>query len=363
MARSILRPDTQESNDFFICDLSNVIPKSDIASMENPLFTLSTKPDKELKKYTSNGYTVEIAPSFYGHATIHDKDILIYCISKLMKGVNVAIDEALIHDKDSKTYTPPSRKVRFKAHDLLVTTRRSTSGRGYDLLKKALERLNGTVIKTNIKTAETEITRGFGLIDSYEVVHENPKTKRMVEVELTLSEWLYNAVTHQEVLSISKEYIFIRRPVDKRLYEIARKFCGNKKQWSISLEKLYDKVGTSGTIFKFKEALLYTIDCLYSGKEDYIFPDYDISIDRNIVTFYYRKYKEKSKYIDYNKPTLQADTYDKARKILGREFDVYAIEQDWFNHWVSKGKEELKNPDGAFINFCKSRMKILNNNN
>jgi hypothetical protein len=46
-----------------------------------------------------------IAPSAYGLATIHDKDILIYCISQLMAGLNQG--------------ETPSRKIRFKAHDLL----------------------------------------------------------------------------------------------------------------------------------------------------------------------------------------------------------------------------------------------------
>jgi hypothetical protein len=31
----------------------------------------------------------------------------------------------------------PSRKIRFKAHDLLVTTNRQTSGQGYKLLRQA----------------------------------------------------------------------------------------------------------------------------------------------------------------------------------------------------------------------------------
>ena len=33
-----------------------------------------------------NGTTVEVAPSVKGRATIHDKDILIYCVSQLMSG-------------------------------------------------------------------------------------------------------------------------------------------------------------------------------------------------------------------------------------------------------------------------------------
>lgn len=109
-----LLPIRHPDQDMFICDFGDVIPKSDIASMEHPLFTLSTKPDTAIRHYEHNGNTVEIIPSVLGLATIHDKDILIYCISQLMAGIN-----------EGKT---PSRTVRFRAHDLLVTTNRGIGG-------------------------------------------------------------------------------------------------------------------------------------------------------------------------------------------------------------------------------------------
>ncbi len=37
----------------------------------------------------------------------------------------------------------PSRKVHFKAHDLLETTNRQTSGEGYKRLSQAFDRLIG----------------------------------------------------------------------------------------------------------------------------------------------------------------------------------------------------------------------------
>ena len=169
-----LLPVLHPEKDLFICDFGEVIPKSDIASMEHPLFTLSTKPDIVIRNYEHNGNTVAIAPSVYGLATIHDKDILIYCISQLMAGINQG--------------ETPGRKVRFKARDLLVTTNRQTNGDGYKRFKAALKRLSGTRIETNIKTNGKEVTDGFGIIDNYKIVFDDPKTKRMVELEITLSE-------------------------------------------------------------------------------------------------------------------------------------------------------------------------------
>ena len=40
-----LLPDRHPQKDFFILDISGVVPKDDTASMEHPLFSLATKPD------------------------------------------------------------------------------------------------------------------------------------------------------------------------------------------------------------------------------------------------------------------------------------------------------------------------------
>ena len=225
----------------FICDFGDVIPKSDIASMEHPLFSLSTKPDIKARHYEHNGNIVDIFPSVLGLATIHDKDILIYCISQLMAGINRGEE--------------PSRKIRFKAHDLLVTTNRQTGGEAYTRFRAALKRLKGTSIETNIKTNGQQIIKGFGLIDNYEVIVENYETKRMIELEITLSEWLYHSVIGQDVLSISRDYFRLRKPIERRVYEIARKHCGLQKKWHIKLKNLHKKVGSSSSIGKFKLTL------------------------------------------------------------------------------------------------------------
>lgn len=338
---SPLLPIRHPEKDLFICDFGEVIPKSDIASMEHPLFTLSTRPDTAIRNYEHNGNTVTIAPSAYGLATIHDKDILIYCISQLMAGLNQG--------------EIPSRKVRFKAHDLLVTTNRQTSGEGYKLLRKAFDRLRGTSITTNIKTNNQEIIKGFGIIDSYEIVIDDPKTKRMIELEITLSEWLYNSVIGQEILSINHDYFRLRKPIERRIYEIARKHCGKQKQWHIGLENLHKKVGSSGNIRLFKQAINKLVE------HDHL-PDYSIKLESGNVIFNYKHYQVKPTIPSTqqgNRPFIKPETIEKAKRILGRYFDVYAVESDWLQWWEQSGKPELQSPDGAFFNFCKTRMKDI----
>lgn len=340
-----LLPIRHPEQDFFICDFGDVIPKSDIASMEHPLFTLSTKPDRHIRHYEHNGNSVTIAPGFYGLATIHDKDVLIFVISQLMKGVNQSMDEAKA--QGAKDYIAPSKTVRFKARDLLVTTNRQTGGEAYKRLEQAFKRLQSTQITTNIKTGGQTITDIFSLIDNAHIVRKTADG-RMMDVEITLSEWLYNAVLSCEVLSINRDYFRLRKPIERRLYEVARKHCGYKGQWTIGAEKLLKKVGSSGSLKKFRETLRHIM------KNDHL-PDYAISIDKENISFHY-KGKVAIVY-DENRPHLKPDTIEKARRILGRSFDVYAVESDWLQWWEQSGKTELRSPDGAFINFCKTRIE------
>src|ERR1700678_3619761 len=136
--RSPLLPDRHPIQDFFLCDVTDAIPKDDIGSMEHPIFSLATKPDTRIREYEHNDAKITIVPSALGLATIHDKDVLIYCISQLVAKMNTGL--------------PPHRTLHIKAHDLLVSTNRNIDGRGYEQLVDALDRLSGTRIKTNIKT-------------------------------------------------------------------------------------------------------------------------------------------------------------------------------------------------------------------
>ena len=108
-----LLPDRHPQKDFFILDISDVVPKDDMASMEHPLFTLSTRPDRRILRYEHGAATIEITPSVKGLATIHDKDVLIYCISQLMAALNAG--------------RPVSRELRLTAHDLMMATNRETN--------------------------------------------------------------------------------------------------------------------------------------------------------------------------------------------------------------------------------------------
>lgn len=252
-----LAPDKHPQKDFFIADLFDTVRiRSDMKSMEHPLFALKAG-DKRTRKYEYKNISIIVAPSAeYGMATIHDKDIWIYCISKLM--------QAKYEGKEI------NRIVRFTVYDYLITTNRDIGGRQYELAKNALDRLASTYISTNIETSNKREARGFGLIDSWRIVEE--KDGRMVRVEVTLSEWLYRSILEGDVLPISSDYFRLRKPLDRRIYEIARKHCGNQSEWKIGLDLLLKKSGSTSKLFEFRRAIKSL------SKSDEL-PDYHVHYD------------------------------------------------------------------------------------
>jgi plasmid replication initiation protein len=226
-----LFPERHPVRDFFVLDVLDVAPRSDMASMAHPLFSLSTKPETRILRYENDGVIVEIHPSSKGLATIFDKDVLIYCVSKLM------------HRRNQGEAIGPY--VRITTHDLLVSTNRNTGGIVYERLEHALDRLAGTRIKTNIETGDEKSTQNFGLIDSYDYNRKGSGfAERLRYLDIKLSDWLFRAIEAAEVLPISRDYFRLRRPLDRRVYEVGRKHCGAQDKWRISMDKLQRRTGS-----------------------------------------------------------------------------------------------------------------------
>jgi hypothetical protein len=233
------------NRDFFLADLFDYAIKDDGASMDAPIFTLSTKPDLSIWQWTSKdaSKSLKVTPSVLGRATQHDKDVLIYVVSQLTEALNRGRDDAI------------NRTVRFTVYDFLVTTNRRTDGESYKRLHEAFERLAGTRISTDIRTGGQRTREGFGIIDRWKIIEKSPTDERMIAVEVTLSEWLYNAVHAFEVLTIDPDYFRLRKPLARRLYEIARKHCGHQLQWTIGLGLLQAKAGSKSTMKEFRRAI------------------------------------------------------------------------------------------------------------
>ena len=263
-----LAPIRHPQQDFFLAQIFDAPLKDDQATMEHPMFSLSKTPDLNIRVYEHNGNTITITPSAAGLATIWDKDILLFTISCLVEAQNRGL--------------PIGRSVRLRARDLLVYCNRGTSGAEYDALAKAFERLAGTRIRTDITTGKKRSRHGFGLVESWSIV-ERTTSNRMASIELTLSEWLYNAIVSTEVLTLSRDYFRLRKGLERRLYELARKHCGLQAKFTIVLETLLKKSGATCSIREFRRQIR---EIARGGA----LPDYTLTFDdeKDMVTLWTR---------------------------------------------------------------------------
>ena len=302
--------------------------------MEHPIFSLSTKPDHRVRRYERNDTVIEVEPGARGMATIYDKDILIFAISQIMSAKNSG--------------QPYSRQVRFFAKDLLVYTNRQTNGQAYEALKDSLARLDGTRMRTTVKTGGEENWNAFGLIESA-TIRKQSSSGRVVEWGVTLSEWLFRAIEANEVLSIHPDYFRLRKPLDRRIYEIMRKHCGSKSEWRISLDVLHQKTGSSSPLKKFRFQMKEICNAN-------LLPDYELSFEDDMITCRRKEGFLEERFIERKERMVQAtqlkgETYQKARAILDG-WDVYVVEREW-RAWVEDKGIEPESADALFISFCK----------
>ena len=312
-------------DDFFVCDFFGVAPKHDLASMEHPLFSLSTRPDRRILNYRHNGVEITVTPSVRGRATIFDADILIFCISQLMAALNAGRDVA--------------RTLTLTAHDLLLATGRETSGDSYRRLREAFERLAGTRITTNIVTGEEEVTTGFGLIERWEIVRKT-RGGRMVSVQVTLSDWLYQAVLKRSVLTLNRDYFSLRKPLERRIYELARKHCGRQPAWRVSVEVLLKKSGSTSPRRVFRAMLREII--ARDGLPDYRLVEEPGDIIRVL---------RRGEVLEQADAALDPGTLEEARRIAPGA-DVYALEAEW--RAVTAGRSHVSAAT-AFLDWVRRR--------
>lgn len=338
-----LLPVRSSEPDLFICDILDATPKGDRASMEHPLFSLSIKKDMAPFEYERGNAKLSITPSHdEGRANIFDRDILIYVLSQLMEAKNQG--------------QPIGRKVRLCAHDLLKATNRHTTGPAYATLKRALTRLQFTKIETNIHDSGLAEWRQISFITEARIVREDA-TGRMLDVEIEIGEWLLKAVQNDNVLTLSRDYFRLRKPLERRLYELARKHCGQQREWRIGLDALKQKCGSTSTEKEFKR--LIKAICRTDAKEDHM-PDYCFELEADILLV--RPKLAFTEAIEGPSPTLPMLLISGEGRLEAKQhaggWDIDFIEQE-FRDWVASRKEPspIRSVDAAFIGFTKTWVK------
>ena len=280
---------------------------------------------------------------------------MIYCISKLMQMRNN--EEAI------------GPVVRLTTHDMLVETNRPTNNLGYERLMPALNRLKGVTINTTIATGRQTTTRGFGLIDEFEYNRKGSMfSERLRYLEVKLSDWVFRAIASAEVLPISREYFRLRSPVDRRIYEIARKHCGKQAAWRIGIDTLQQKVGS-------KQERRFFVKHLQGLVTSNHLPDYAATIEGGQTVFYNRSAdgmtnvrppaatatRRNASPPDHPVLTsaprevhVSQNALDQLRAVAPG-WDRYALEAA-YKDWV-RDKDAARNEDARFLGWAKSFTK------
>ena len=270
--------------------------------------------------------------------TIFDKDVLIFCISQLM------------HLKNRGK--PIGKRVRFSARELLVATNRPVGGDHYKRLEDAFVRLGGTQFKTDITTAGKREVRLFSLIESGSgFVFKDDDRMRLDYCEVILSDWLMRAIEASEVVTISNDYFRLRRPLERRLYEIARKHCGNQQKWHIGLDSLQAKTGSNAPLKRFRLNIRQIID------EDHT-PFYRFELDdKDLVTV-----RPRAEKVEIG-PDIQIPAWaDEKARDLARErgWDYYVLQARWLDFARAEAGRgnPPKNAGAAFVAYCKKKNAL-----
>ncbi|WAC47240.1 replication initiator protein A [Asticcacaulis sp. SL142] len=236
--------DKSEQIDLFLPYLADLALRDQREMMERPFFSLAKSKRLKPIDYTSpDGKTfVHVSGNpDYGMATIWDADILIYCAS-------------VLNDMKQRRLNDIPRTLNIMPYDLLRSIGRSPSGRSYELLGQALDRLQSTTVKTNIRSPDNRREATFSWLDNWSQLIDE-KTQRSRGLSLSLSSWFYDGVLMAGgVLSIDQAYFDITGGRERWLYKVARKHAGGAGEagFAIALPTLFEKSGAEGQYRRFK---------------------------------------------------------------------------------------------------------------
>lgn len=211
--------------------------------MAFPFFALTKIAQMKALEYRLGNVSIEVRPSASGVATIYDKEIVLYIASLMVAKIEAG-------ERVEQDFT-------FTAHDFFRVTGTSSSARSYERLADALERLQGTQIRTNIEAGGEGEEGWFSWLSEAKTQYTRGKNgeKRLKAVRVRLCDWLHRAIIKdRRILTYHLDY-FRLGPIERRLYELARSHCEGAEPYEVELNVLRHQVGSQDTLPRFKHAL------------------------------------------------------------------------------------------------------------
>ena len=237
--------------DLFIPLMGDLPLKDQRETMERPFFSLQKRKRVKPIEYSSpDGETwvkIEAIPA-YGMATIWDADILIWAASTLNRMREQGVNDV-------------PRTLRTTSYDLLRAIKRDTSGRAYQELQAALQRLQTTSISTSIRAPKRRTKAGFNWLDKW-TLEMDPETDQPRGMTITLSDWVYDGIMgERSLLTMHQDYFLLTGGLERALYRIARKHAGNQKGgWTCRVGVLRDKTGSDSKPKEFNRMLRKVVE-------------------------------------------------------------------------------------------------------
>lgn len=211
--------------------------------MAFPFFALSKNAWMKPLAYSTPTVSIEVRPSARGVATIYDKEIVLYIASLMALKIEAG--------------KQVSQDFTFTAHDLFSVTGSNHSARTYTRLADALERLQGTQIKTNIEAGGEGEEGFFSWLSEarLQYARSGKGEKRLKAVKVRLCDWLFRAILRdRQVLDYASTY-FQLGPIERRIYEVARSTCVDGEPLEMELQTLKLQIGFQNPLSNFRIAM------------------------------------------------------------------------------------------------------------
>jgi plasmid replication initiation protein len=227
--------------------------------MSYPFFSLSKSRRSTPIDFKVGGVSVRVeGTAEHGIATIWDADLLIWATSQIVEARDAGI--------------ATSRLIVATPYEILTFIGRGTSGRDYERLKAALDRLQSTSIQTSIRQPNSRRQHRFSWINEWK--ERATGDGQPIGLELVLADWFYASVLDPTlILRIDRRYFDLTGGIERWLYRLARKHAGRQPDgWRFDFRQLHVR---SASLARFSD---FAIDLRRAAREACL-PGYQVAVE------------------------------------------------------------------------------------
>ena len=157
------------------------------------------------------------------------------------------------------------------------------------------------------------------------------------------------------MLTLHDDYFRLKTPLERAIYQVVRKHCGEQRMWNIGLAKLQAKVGSKRASRKFRA----DIKAFAARWRDQDFLDYCLEFDDDADQMVAR-YANDPRRIPADRQPTERRLTPRTLKTMRRkhpDLDPGQMERLWRN-WAARQPEQPRNTQAAFLGFCRRYVEL-----